>query len=172
MNGPDFPGGIRSGKGGEKPLPRSKGRFGPVKTAELQAKGPEFRPGYPQGQGQGEGTRSEVYNGVPFGQGEGQGREKPDQTVEVPGEEISEICGKQGRPAQITFGKIPSARSKKPGKFSHVTAQAGAEPSRQGKNRIDKTGKPLKKTAAGRGKSHRKCRGKHRTGFHRKIRNR
>jgi hypothetical protein len=166
VKGPDLPGGFRSGKGGKKPLSRFKGRFGPVQAAELQTQGPEAGSGYPQGQGQGEGTRSQVRNGVSFSQREGQDRKKPDQAVEIPGEEIPEVCGKQSWPAQVAFGTVPPARSEKPGKFSHIPAQAGTEPSRQGKNRIDKAGKPLKETAAFRGKFRRKRR--RRAGFYRR----
>jgi hypothetical protein len=70
-DGPDLPGAGRPGKGGEKPFPRFKGRLGLIKAADFQVQGAEFRPGYPQSQGQGKGPGAKVRNGVPAGQDKG-----------------------------------------------------------------------------------------------------
>jgi hypothetical protein len=132
--GPDFPGNgfygpgdVFPGKGGEKSPPRLQYGGAAVNTAEFQGEGPEFGPAYPQGRRQGKGARSQIRHPVPRGKGQIQAGEEAAEAVEVPGKEVTEIGGKQGRPVKVGEAPLVPGAGEEPGEFRHVSGKIPPE---------------------------------------------
>ena len=129
---------IRRNQGGKELLPGFQYRGSPVHAMENQFKGPQFRPGNPERDGQGKGPGTKVAYSTAVRDVERQSREQPYKPVHVPGEKKAEVRGQHGASAKVRVAAFTPGRSKKPGKFRHIPTQAAAEPGGHGKYGIGK----------------------------------
>jgi hypothetical protein len=107
-------------EGGKKGLPRIQGGPAAVQAAEFQGEGAELRTAEPKGNGESQGAGPQVQYPVPRDQGEFQGREQAADAVQVPGEKVAQIGGKQGRPVEIRKRPFSPGAGEEPGKFQRV----------------------------------------------------
>jgi hypothetical protein len=109
-----------------------------VKAAEFQRGCAEVRAAEPEGDSKGEGAGAQVNNDAAGGKGQGKAGEQTAEAVEVPGEKVTKVRGKQGRLVQVGKAAFPAGAGKEPGEFRYITWQSRTEAAGDGESFFDK----------------------------------